>query len=99
MYSERTTARLLEKTEVREDGQPLREIRSEDWMEDVRLSSNLLERNFRYGDDGRLSRVESASEDVYSFVFDRDGNLTQVRNETYGYQSDYEWIAVSIPMY
>ena len=99
MYSERTTARLLENTELREDGQPLREIRSEDWMEDVRLSSNLLERNFRYGDDGRLSRVESASEDVYSFVFDRDGNLTQVRNETYGYQSDYEWIAVSIPMY
>ncbi|MBO4484127.1 MAG: hypothetical protein J5738_01900 [Lachnospiraceae bacterium] len=98
VYSKGMTARVLRKTELREDGQPLKEVHSADGIADVRLASELTEKTYEYDNNITLSRITDEG-DVYSFAFDREGNLTQFRSETYGYQTDYEWIAVSYPLY
>ena len=98
VYSEGMTARLLTKTECRDDGQPLREIFSADGMEDVRIASSLMERNFEYGDNGRVSRIES-SEGIVTVAFDADGNMIQYNNDFYGFKTDYEWAAIPIALY
>ena len=98
VYSEGMTARLLTKTECRDDGQPLREIFSADGMEDVRIASSLKERNFEYGDNGRVSRIES-SEGIVTMAFDTDGNMIQYNNDFYGFKTDYEWAAIPIALY
>lgn len=98
VYSEGMTARVLRKTEFREDGQPLKELRSADGMSDVRLASEVAEKIYEYGDNGQLSRITDGNE-IYSFTFDGEGNLTQFRSETYGYQTDYKWVAIAYPVY
>ena len=98
VYSEGMTARVLRKTELRTDGQPLKELRSTDGMADVRLASELTEKTYEYENNTTLSRITDEG-DVYSFVFDGEGNLTQFRSETYGYQTDYKWIAIAYPVY
>jgi hypothetical protein len=96
VYAKQTTARVLRKTEFREDGQPLKDIRSKDGLEDVRISSNTEAIDFVYSDNGLLSEIVSADETVF-LTFDRNGNLTRLQNETYKYTTDYEWTAVQIP--
>lgn len=96
VYAKQTTARVLRKTEFREDGQPLKDIRSKDGLEDVRISSNTEAIDFVYSDNGLLSEIVSADETVF-LTFDRNDNLTRLQNETYKYTTDYEWTAVQIP--